>query len=100
MTREYLSFHRYHLPAYDRNLLCQLLSAILLVGRDLDWWAFVLQRYAGFPQLVPDDLLDGVLGYIILTNPMYDTWKNFLAPVSMSVLHVSPGSALINGVLY
>lgn len=58
------------------------------MSRDLEWWAGVLQRYAAFPQLVPEDLVDGVLDYVSLTNPMTDVWDGFLSPVSMNILQV------------
>ncbi|KAK9899846.1 hypothetical protein P389DRAFT_4685 [Cystobasidium minutum MCA 4210] len=78
-------FNTYGLPAYERNDLASLLAAILLVGSDLDWWAEVLRQSAGFPQLVPQNLLEHVLQYLIYTRHMPD-WGRYLVAVDRTML--------------
>lgn len=67
---------RYGLPAYDRDGLITLVAAILVVGRDLVWWATTLHRFGGFPQLVPEEIVDEVLNLIVI--PMQRNGHGFL----------------------
>jgi hypothetical protein len=74
-------------PVYNRAWLRSFLAAILLVGRDLDWWQETLQQYAGMPVLMPRNLGLDVLKLLLSCLISPDTlWGHCLALHDHSVV--------------